>query len=226
MLLSMAEENDTMLKGVPKDKDIDNPPHRSDNIQTKDAAASDTMVPIKHDVETLQKMTIITIRALVATAKLSTNGSKAVLIERYLARKQDETMEEEDNHLIDALMKWTAPAQREYLKLMNKPTSGNKEALVNRILCCMPIDKAMETVRDYRESLVQSGKMDIDLDTTDKEIRAKAATLLVNKRLERKRKSDTVGGHQGDEDDSSSTKKGTYTSTKIAPPQERIWKYR
>ena len=226
MLLSMEEENDTMLKAVPKDKDIDNPPHRSDIIQPKDAAVSNTMVPIKHDVETLQKMTIITIRALVATAKLSTNGSKAVLIERYLARKQDETMEEEDNHLIDALMKWTAPAQREYLKLMNKPTSGNKEALVNRILCCMPIDKAMEIVRDYRESLVQSGKMDIDLDTTDKEIRAKAATLLVNKRLERKRKSDTVGGHQGDEDDSSSTKKGAYTSTKIAPPQERIWKYR
>ena len=80
------------------------------------------------------------------------------MIERYLARKQDETIREEDNHLINLLMKWTAPAQREYLKLMNKPTSGNKEALVNRILCCMPIEKAMEIVGDYRESLVQSGK--------------------------------------------------------------------
>ena len=150
----MEEENNTMLKGVQKDKDIDNPPHRSDTIQPKDAAFSDTMVPIKHDVETLQKTTIITIRALAATAKLSTNGSKAVLIERYLARMQDETLEKEDNHLIDALMKWTAPAQREYLKLMHKPTSGNKEVLVNRILCCMPIEKAMEIVGDYRESLV------------------------------------------------------------------------
>ena len=222
----MEDENNTMLKGAQNEKDTNHPTNRSDTSHTKEVAAIDSRVPIQHNVESMQKMTIITIRALVATAKLSTNGSKAVLIERYLARKQDETMEEEDNLLIDALMKWTAPAQREYLKIMNKPTSGNKETLVNRILCCMPIEKAMETVRDYRESLVQSGKMDIDLDNNDKEIRAKAASLLVNKRLERKRKSDTVGGHQGDEDESSSTKKGTYTSTKIAPPQERIWKYR
>jgi len=122
----MEEVNNTILKWAQKEKDINNPPHRSDTNHTNEAAVIDTMVPIKHDVETLQKMTIITIRALVATAKLSTNGSKAVLIERYLARKQDETMEEEDNHLINALMKLTAPAQREYLKLMNKPTSGNK----------------------------------------------------------------------------------------------------
>ena len=101
--------------------------------------------------------------------------------------------------------------------------SGNKETLVNRILCCMPIDKAMETVRDYRESLVQNGKMDIYFDNNDKEIIAKAASLLVNKRLERKRKSDTVGGHQGEEDDSLSTKRGAYTSTKIAPPPKNVF---
>ena len=164
-------------------------------------------------------MTIIAIRLLAATAKLSTNGSKAVLIERYLARMKDKKTEEEDNHLIDALVKWTALAQRAYLKLMHKPTSGTKEALVNRILCCMPIEKAMEIVREYRESLVLDGNMDIDLDTEDKEIREKAATLLIEKRLERKRKSDTVGVHQDDENDSLSTKKLHIHQQKYPPPQ-------
>ena len=59
--------------------------------------------PIIHDDESLQKMTIITIRALAATAKLSTNGSKAVLIERYLEYMNEENGEMEDNILIDAL---------------------------------------------------------------------------------------------------------------------------
>ena len=92
----MEDENDTMLKGAQKEKDIDHPPTRSDTSHTKEAAVIESRVPIQHNVESMQKMTIITIRALIATAKLSTNGSKAVLIERYLARKQDETMEQEE----------------------------------------------------------------------------------------------------------------------------------
>ena len=52
----MAEENENMLKEVAKDKDLDSPTPRSDTIQPKDAAVSNTMVPIKHDVETIQKM--------------------------------------------------------------------------------------------------------------------------------------------------------------------------
>ena len=61
-----------------------------------------------------------------------------------------ENGEMEDNILIDALMKWTAPVQRDYLKLMHKPTSGTKEALVNRIIGCLPIEKAVEIIKEHR----------------------------------------------------------------------------
>ena len=187
--------------------------------------------PIIHDDESLQKMTIITIRALAATAKLSTNGSKAVLIERYLEYMNGENGDTEDNIIIDALMKWTAPVQRDYLKLMHKPTSGTKEALVNRIIGCLPIEKAVEIIKEHRGYLKlqkhqTSSDMEVDSNEVDKEIRIKAAALLVKKRMtERKRKSDTAGVNVDDEDDSSATKKGAHAAPKVPPPQECIWKY-
>jgi len=76
----------------------------------------------------------------------------------------------------------------------NKPTSGTKDALVNRIIGCLSIEKAMEIVKEYREHLKTninqtSSDMDVDFDTEDREIRMKAAALLVKKRItEHKRK--------------------------------------
>ena len=85
---------------------------------------------------------------------------------------------------------------------------------MNRILGCIPIEKALEIVKEYRVYLattvsLASEDMELEEDATDIEERAEAATLLVFKRIKAKqRKSDTAGVIDVDEEDTSSKKKG------------------
>ena len=83
----------------------------------------------------------------------------------------------------------------------------------------------MEIIKEHRGYLKlqkhqTTSDMEVDSDGADKEIRMKAAALLVKKRMtERKRKSDTAGVNVDDEDDSSATKKGAHAAPKVPPPK-------
>ena len=199
---------------------------------TMDKLTKDSVVPTTYNEDILQNMTIIKIRELAAGLNISTNGSKAVLIERYLEDIKGDNKKAEENLLMEALMKWSASAQREYLKMRNKPTSGTKEALVHRIIGCVTIEKAVEIIKGQREFLKikkkhKSSDMEVDEDMEDSTIKNRAAAMLVKKRItEKKRKSDTAGVSKEDEEESSATKKGAHAAPKVPPPQDCIWKYR
>lgn len=98
--------------------------------------------------------------------------------------------------LEEGLMKWQHTVQKLYLAQLNKPVSGTKNVLVQRIMSCIHIDEAVKVVTEYRTWLdtkanpegmdkdVTIMKEDDDDDNTkltpEEEEKAKK---LVNKRL-------------------------------------------
>jgi len=111
---------------------------------------ADTIANEALSEEILLSKTSKELRQIAITRKIGTGGSKVELITRIMANVKEVPASVDKGILEEALMMWKQPVQKGYLARVNKPVSGTKTVLAQRIMNCIPIDEAVKVVQEYR----------------------------------------------------------------------------
>ena len=117
---------------------------------TGEALKADTIENETFSEELLLSKSTKELRKIAFGRKIGRGGSKVELITRIMANVKEVPASVDKGILEEALMKWQQSVQKGYLARLNKPVSGTKTVLAQRIMNCIPIDEAVKVVQEYR----------------------------------------------------------------------------
>ena len=132
---------------------------------TGEALKADTIQHETVSEELLLAKTLKDLRKIAFGRKIGRGGTKVELITRIMANVKEAPTRVDKGILEEALMKWQQSVQKGYLARLNKPVSGTKTVLAQRIMTCISIEEAVKVVQEYRtwlDTKATSEDMDVD----------------------------------------------------------------